>query len=127
MVSLCPDSVGKDCGQPSEPRVGPVSPQDRLVKLEPGSLVAGGGGAWARLPQRPALGTVPCCFGQASSLRDGFSVLNPPLESSPCLSPASLGPLKAASLVRPTSLCSEVHRPGLVGGDSGPAVQPSPL
>ena len=50
---------------------------------------------------RPAPGAVPCCFGHPSSRGDGVSVLNPPLESSACLSPACLGPLGAPCSARP--------------------------
>lgn len=41
-LSLCPDSVGKDCGQPAGPQAQhrcSASRRDRLAKLEPSGLV----------------------------------------------------------------------------------------
>lgn len=115
------DSVGSDCAQPSDPWAQPRAwcmPGTRSPKRrdwESLSQAAWWGDTRACLPWRPVLGAMPYCFGQASSPRDGFSVLNPPLESSPCLSLACLGPLRAASLVRTAFLSSETHGSAFVG------------
>ena len=90
---MCPAGLGRPHG-PCHRRLGTC----QLPRFPEGG--APKAGARQRVG-RPAPGAAPCRFGHPSSRGDGFSVLNPPLESSACLSPACLGPLGAPSSVGP--------------------------
>lgn len=97
VAPMCPVGLGKDCCRPLAPGFSAGPGTCQRLRFPAGQAGTVGAKQWSgEAVVFPCLGGLPWeqCPAALATLQtlDGFSVFNPPLESSACLSPTCLDP-----------------------------------